>query len=48
MIQSGRQYEAGSGYRYGFNGKENDVEVMGEVTSRIMDLGFMIRGWGDF
>ncbi|WPV66721.1 RHS repeat-associated core domain-containing protein [Chitinophaga sp. LS1] len=29
MIQPGRSYNAG-GYRYGFNGKENDNEVKGE------------------
>lgn len=23
----GRKYDAGSGYRYGFNGKENDKEI---------------------
>ncbi|HEY4481345.1 MAG TPA: RHS repeat-associated core domain-containing protein [Candidatus Brocadiaceae bacterium] len=31
MLQPGRKYSsAGSGYRYGFNGKENDNEVEGE------------------
>jgi RHS repeat-associated protein len=29
MLQAGRSYNAG-GYRYGFNGKENDNEVKGE------------------
>jgi len=43
MIQSGRQYEAGSGYRYGFNGRRMMLKLWVRVTSRIMDLGFMIR-----
>lgn len=30
MLQPGRKYSAGSKYRYGFNGKENDNEVKGE------------------
>ena len=30
MGMPGRKYSAGSGYRYGFNGKENDDEVKGE------------------
>ena len=30
MGMPGRKYTAGSGYRYGFNGKENDNEVKGE------------------
>jgi RHS repeat-associated protein len=30
MMMPGRKYEAGTGYRYGFNGKENDNEVKGE------------------
>lgn len=30
MMMPGRQFTAGSGYRYGFNGKENDNEVKGE------------------
>lgn len=29
MLMPGRQYGAGAGYRYGFNGKENDNEVKG-------------------
>jgi len=29
-MMPGRKYSAGSGYRYGFNGKENDNEVKGE------------------
>ena len=29
MLQPGRSYNA-AGYRYGFNGKENDNEVKGE------------------
>jgi RHS repeat-associated protein len=27
---NGRSFSAGNGYRYGFNGKENDNEVKGE------------------
>jgi len=30
MMMPGRSYSAESGYRYGFNGKENDNEVKGE------------------
>jgi RHS repeat-associated protein len=30
MLQPGRSFSAGNGYRYGFNGKENDNEVKGE------------------
>jgi len=30
MQQPGRQYSPVTGYRYGFNGKENDPEVKGE------------------
>ena len=33
----GRKYTAGSGYRYGFNGKENDNEIKGE--SNQIDYG---------
>jgi hypothetical protein len=29
----GRQFSAGTGYRYGFNGKENDGETKGEGNS---------------
>jgi RHS repeat-associated protein len=37
MIQPGRKYEAESGYRYGFNGKENDNEVKGEGNSMVFE-----------
>ena len=42
MIQPGRSYSAGTAYRYGFNGKENDNEVSGEgnkldYEARILD-----------
>jgi RHS repeat-associated protein len=30
MVMPGRKYSAGSRYRYGFNGKENDNEIKGE------------------
>ncbi|MBX2887993.1 MAG: hypothetical protein KF829_05020 [Ferruginibacter sp.] len=30
MVMPSRKYDAGNGYRYGFNGKENDNEVKGE------------------
>ena len=40
MFMPGRKYNAGSGYRYGFNGKENDNEVAGE--GNIYDYGFRI------
>jgi RHS repeat-associated protein len=40
MIQPGRKYEAESGYRYGFNGKENDNEVKGEGNQQ--DYGMRI------
>ena len=36
----GRKYEAQSGYRYGFNGKENDNEVKGEGNQQ--NYGFRI------
>ena len=36
----GRKYSAGSQYRYGFNGKENDNEVKGEGNQQ--DYGFRI------
>ena len=36
----GRTYSAGSAYRYGFNGKENDNEVKGEGNQQ--DYGFRI------
>jgi len=40
MLQQGRKYEAESGYRYGFNGKENDNEVKGEGSQQ--DYGMRI------
>lgn len=40
MIQPGRKYSAGSGYRYGFNGKENGNEVEGEGNQQ--DYGMRI------
>jgi len=36
----GRKYDNGSGYRYGFNGKENDKEVKGEGNQQ--DYGMRI------
>ena len=36
----GRSYVAGSGYRYGFNGKENDNEVKGEGNQQ--DYGMRV------
>jgi len=36
----GRKYSAGSGYRYGFNGKENDNEVKGDGNQQ--DYGMRI------
>jgi RHS repeat-associated protein len=30
MIQPGRTYSAGNGYRYGFNGKEKDNDIAGD------------------
>ena len=36
----GRKFSAGSGYRYGFNGKEDDNEVKGEGNQQ--DYGFRI------
>ncbi|ATL49399.1 hypothetical protein COR50_20685 [Chitinophaga caeni] len=32
----------GGGYRYGFNGKENDNEAKGWETNTIMGSGYMI------
>jgi RHS repeat-associated protein len=40
MQQPGRKFTAGSGYRYGFNGKENDNEVAGDGNQ--YDYGFRI------
>ena len=40
MQMPGRKYDAGSGYRYGFNGKENDNEVKGEGNQQ--DYGMRI------
>ncbi len=40
MLQPGRKYDAGSGYRYGFNGKEMDNEVKGSENQ--YDYGFRI------
>jgi RHS repeat-associated protein len=40
MLQPARQYSAGTGYRYGFNGKENDNEVKGEGNQQ--DYGMRI------
>jgi hypothetical protein len=50
MLTPDRQYtlNGDSTYRYGFNGKENDNEVKGLGTSRIMGRGFMTRGLGGF
>jgi RHS repeat-associated protein len=40
MGMPGRKFTSGSGYRYGFNGKENDNEVKGEGAQQ--DYGFRI------
>ncbi len=40
MLMPGRKYSAGSGYRYGFNGKENDNDVKGEGNQQ--DYGMRI------
>ena len=40
MQMPGRKFNAGDGYRYGFNGKENDNEVKGEGNQQ--DYGFRI------
>ena len=40
MVMPGRKYENGNGYRYGFNGKENDNEVKGEGNQQ--DYGMRI------
>ncbi|CAN5525888.1 hypothetical protein BH10BAC2_BH10BAC2_25230 [soil metagenome] len=40
MVTPGRSYSSGTGYRYGFNGKENDNEVKG--TGNQQDYGFRI------
>ena len=40
MLMPGRKYEAGSSYRYGFNGKENDNEVKDEGNQQ--DYGMRI------
>ena len=40
MLQPGRKYSGGSGYRYGFNGKENDKDVKGDGNQQ--DYGMRI------
>jgi RHS repeat-associated protein len=40
MLQPSRQYSAGTQYRYGFNGKENDNEVKGNGNQQ--DYGMRI------
>jgi RHS repeat-associated protein len=40
MIMPGRKFTAGSGYRYGFNGKEEDDEVKGDGNQQ--DYGMRI------
>jgi len=40
MLMPGRKYAAENGYRYGFNGKENDNEVKGEGNQQ--DYGMRI------
>ena len=40
MLMPGRKFSAGSAYRYGFNGKENDNEVKGEGNQQ--DYGMRI------
>ena len=40
MLMPGRKFDAGSSYRFGFNGKENDPETYGE--GNIYDYGFRI------
>ena len=37
MMMPQRKYSAGNGYRYGFNGKENDTEVKGEGNQQDYD-----------
>jgi RHS repeat-associated protein len=40
MVMPGRKYTAGTGYRYGFNGKEEDDEVKGDGNQQ--DYGMRI------
>jgi len=40
MVMPGRKYSGSPGYRYGFNGKENDNEVKGEGNQQ--DYGLRI------
>src|SRR5678809_904062 len=40
MVMPGRKYTGGTGYRYGFNGKENDNEVKGDGNQQ--DYGLRI------
>ena len=44
----GRKYDAGSGYRYGFNGKENDNEVKGEGNQQDYGMRIYDPGLGKF
>jgi RHS repeat-associated protein len=48
MLQPGRSYAAGSGYRYGFNGKENDNEVKGEGNQQDYGMRFYDPRLGKF
>jgi RHS repeat-associated protein len=41
MVMPGRTYTAGIGFRYGFNGKENDNEIKGIEGSQ-QDYGLRI------
>ena len=43
MLQPGRKYDAGNVYRYGFNGKEQDLETTSTTT---YDYGFRIYSPG--
>lgn len=40
MVTLGRSFAAGSGYRFGFNGKESDAETYG--SGNVYDYGFRI------
>ena len=41
MVTPGRSYSAGSGYRFGFNGKESDPELYED--GNIYDYGFRMQ-----
>src|SRR5436190_21414632 len=48
MLMPGRKYSAGTTYRYGFNGKENDNDVKGEGNQQDYGMRIYDPGLGRF